>query len=196
MRDRAPRGRLGAKARDRIASLIGDASPDDRTQIAETRNQFQSLGLSDFDVYMALLFQASERRDGSTTSGSYWIRSSSRISRTASYVNRWADGASGGLPSVPECSKRFLVALIQDTDRGLREARPVRLDRLIDRLDNRYGILVARPPTEFEGDPAAVSAMLENQRMLRRRLRESGLFVDLSDAFLGQTLRPRIEVRA
>jgi hypothetical protein len=40
-----------------------------------------------------------------------------------------------------------------------------------------------------------VSIAADNANRFRRRLRETGLFVDLSDAFLAQTIRPRIHLR-
>jgi hypothetical protein len=87
-----------------------------------------------------------------------------------------------------------LVSIIEKTQRGY-ETRAIRVDQLVGRLDTRYGLLVARPPTAMKGDPLATRAMIDNRRLLIRRLRESGLFVDLSDAFLAQTLKPRVEVR-
>jgi hypothetical protein len=193
VRTRTPRRRLDEKARDRTASLLDAASGDDKRQLKETRDQYESLGLSDFDVYMALLFQASEKR---------WF-GYLRFLLDSLLLKNEPDG----LLRQPLGGKRIrrfaltpgmletlaLISLVQRTDRGF-ETRPIRLDQLIDRLDRRYGLLVARPPGELESDPVAVSAMLDNQRMLRRRLRESGLFVDLSDAFLAQTLKPRVEV--
>lgn len=194
VRSRAPRGRLDEKARDRIASLYDGLSDPDRRELTETQNEYRALGLTDFDVYMAILFQAGERR---------WF-GYLRFLLDSLFLKNEADG----LLRQPLGGKRVrrfaltpgmletlaLVALIQPTDRGL-ETRPIRLDQLIDRLDLRYGLLVGRPSHEQESDPVAVSAMLDNLRMLRRRLRESGLFVDLSDAFVAQTLKPRVEVR-
>jgi chromosome segregation and condensation protein ScpB len=195
IRDKAPRGRLDEKARDRITSLLGDSAADERLQLVETRDQYARLGLSDFETYMALLFQSGERR---------WFNYL-RFLLDSLFLKNEPDGLLRQ-PLGGRRVRRFtlsagmletlaLVALIQPTERGP-ETRPVRLDQLIDRLDKHYGLLVARPPAGLEEDPAAVNAMLENQRMLRKRLRESGLFVDLSDAFLGQMLKPRVEVRA
>jgi hypothetical protein len=194
VRDKAPRGRLDEKARDRIASLLESATGEDKQQLRDTRDQYKRLGLQDFDVYMALLFQLSERR---------WFNYL-RFLLDSLFLKNESDGFLRQ-PLGGRRVRRFalspgmletlaLISLVQDTERGL-ETRPIRLDQLIDRLDTRYGMLVARPPVQLQGDPGAVSAMLENQRLLRRRLRESGLFVDLSDAFLAQTLKPRVEVR-
>ena len=194
VRQKAPRGRLDDKARDRITSLLNESSTEERQQLVETRRQYTQLGLSDFETYMALLFQSGERR---------WFNYL-RFLLDSLFLKNEPDGLLRQ-PLGGRRVRRFalsagiletlaLVALVQPTERGL-ETRPVRLDQLIDRLVDRYGMLVARPPGDQKDDPAAVNAMLDNQRMLRKRLRESGLFVDLSDAFLGQMLKPRVEVR-
>jgi hypothetical protein len=195
IRAKAPRGRLDDKARDRISSLLDDAKDDEKRQLIEQRDQYRSLGLADFDAYMALLFQSGERR---------WFNYL-RFLLDSLFLKNESDGLMRQ-PLGGRRVRRFalssgmletlaLVALVHQTERGP-ETRPLRLDQLIDRLADRYGMLVARPPQDLRDDPAAVNAMLDNQRMLRRRLRESGLFVDLSDAFLGQSLKPRVEVRA
>jgi hypothetical protein len=80
------------------------------------------------------------------------------------------------------------------TDRGF-ETRPIRVDQFLEWLERRYDFLIASPPPYASGDPAAVAVASDNADRFRRRLRETGLFVDLSDAFLAQTIRPRIHVR-
>lgn len=186
VRTKAPQGRLDERARDQIASLISGTR-----ELAISRDEYKALKFPDFEIYMALIFQASER---------LWLKHLRELLDSLFLKNQ-----RDGLMHQPLRGKRrfaltpgmletlALIAVMQETEEGL-ETRPLRLDRLIDRLDRRYGILVARPPTGREADPVAVSAMLQNQRTLRRRLRESGLFVDLSDAFVGQTLKPRIKV--
>lgn len=194
IRVKASKTRLDDKARDRIQSFLSD-SGDERAELEQTKQQYEELGLSDFDVYMALLFQASERRWFSYLR---WLLDSMFLKNEADGLLRQPLGgrrirrlalSPGMLETIA------LVHLIQDTEGGLK-SRPLRLDQLVDSMKDRYGLLVATPPTDLRGDPAAVSAMLENHRMFRTRLRESGLFVDLSDAFLGQVLKPRVQVGA
>jgi hypothetical protein len=195
VRERAPKGRLDERARDRIADLVSGNSGTDRAQLEEAKEEYGNLRLADFDAYMALLFQASERR---------WFNYLRFLLDSLFMKNE-----PGGLVRQPLGGRRYrrfaispgmletlsLIALVSETDKGA-ETRPIRLDQLIDRFDERYGLLVGRPPRALADDPRAVRAMAENQLALRRRLRESGLFVDLSDAFLGQSLKPRVEVRA
>ncbi len=87
-----------------------------------------------------------------------------------------------------------LVAVVAKTDRGF-ETRPMRVDQFLEWLERRYDFLISRPPTASAEDPAAVGVAADNADRFRRRLRETGLFVDLSDAFLAQTIRPRIHLR-
>ncbi|MCC6176122.1 MAG: hypothetical protein IT305_12520 [Chloroflexi bacterium] len=76
--------------------------------------------------------------------------------------------------------------------------RPIRLRDLLDFLERRFGVLIDRPPAEFRG-AEAVAAARENLRALQGRLRQMGMFRDLSDDFTVQELRPPYvaeEVRA
>ena len=194
VRSKARRGRLDDKARDRISSLIDSAAAAEKWELSEAREQYRNLGLSDFDAYMALLFQESEAS---------WFKYL-RFLLDSLFLKNERDGLMrqpiGGrrvrrfvlTPGVLETLA--LVALIRNTDRGP-ETRPIRLDELVDRLEFRYGFLVGRPVDGQRSDPVAVAGMLDNLKMLRQRLRESGLFVDLSDAYLAQKLKPRVEVR-
>ena len=87
-----------------------------------------------------------------------------------------------------------LVAVVTPTNRGF-ETRPMRVDQFLDWLELRYDLLIAKPLPESASDPVAVSIASDNADRFRRRLRETGLYVDLSDAFLAQTIRPRIHLR-
>ena len=56
-------------------------------------------------------------------------------------------------------------------------------------LEERFGILVDRPPSPFEG-AEYIAAARENLRAMLRRLRQMGIFRDLSDDFTVQRLHP------
>jgi hypothetical protein len=87
-----------------------------------------------------------------------------------------------------------LIAVVAETDRGY-ETRPIRVDQFVDWLQERYDFLIGTPPSWASDDPSVASLLADNTIRFRRRLRETGLFVDLSDAFLAQTVRPRIHLR-
>lgn len=67
--------------------------------------------------------------------------------------------------------------------------RSMRLREFLGFLHERFGILVDRPPAPFEG-AEPVAAARDNLTAMLRRLRQMGLFEDLSDDFTVQELRP------
>jgi hypothetical protein len=83
----------------------------------------------------------------------------------------------------------------QDRDRGERELQPIRLQEFLQFLEQRFGILVDRPPALFEGAEYTAAAR-ENLRAMLRRLRQMGIFRDLSDDFTVQRLHPPYAGRA
>lgn len=67
--------------------------------------------------------------------------------------------------------------------------QPIRLREFLDYLERRFGILIDRPPAPFTGADAAAAAR-ENLRAMLGRLRQMGIFSDLSDDFTVQLLQP------
>jgi hypothetical protein len=70
---------------------------------------------------------------------------------------------------------------VQPTSVGLRE--------FLGWLERRFGVLVDRPPAGFEGADY-VAAAQENLQAMLRRLRQMGVFRDLSDDLTVQRLQP------
>jgi len=56
-------------------------------------------------------------------------------------------------------------------------------------LEERYGIIVDRPPAGIQGAEYSAAAR-DNLRAMLSRLRQMGIFTDLSDDFTVQRLRP------
>ena len=67
----------------------------------------------------------------------------------------------------------------------------MRVQRLIEHLEERYDLHVARAPDRLARDPQTLALLAGNVERLKARLRETGLYTDLSDAFLAQTVKPR-----
>jgi len=64
-------------------------------------------------------------------------------------------------------------------------------------LRARYGFVVYAPARrDEEAPPEEQEAWRRNRQAFRERLHQIGFFVDLSDAYNSQTLRPRYEVSA
>jgi len=73
-----------------------------------------------------------------------------------------------------------------ENDKGI---YTIRLQDFLNCLETRFGILIDRPPAQFEG-AEYVAAARENLRAMLRRLRQMGIFRDLSDDFTTQRLHP------
>jgi hypothetical protein len=81
------------------------------------------------------------------------------------------------------------IAVVSRSSEGV-TSRPIIIDDFIDWLRSRYGFVIYAPA--HRDVPAEEhSAWQENRRAFRERLHEIGFFVDLSDAYNSQTLRPR-----
>lgn len=94
-------------------------------------------------------------------------------------------------------SNDLLAVLVQlaaariPKDENGRECGPelIRLQDFLGFLHRRFGLLVNRPPAEFSG-PEYAAAARDNLRAMLRRLRQMGIFRDLSDDFTVQRLHP------
>jgi len=68
--------------------------------------------------------------------------------------------------------------------------RQVTIVRFLKFLRDRYGILIDQPP-EWLRNTENIAGAKQNFEALKRRLRQMGLFLDLSDDFNAQRIRPR-----
>jgi hypothetical protein len=86
----------------------------------------------------------------------------------------------------------LLAALVQVAAASLskqKDLRPVKLQEFLEFLEFRYGILIDKPPAPFQGAEYAAAAR-DNLRAMLQRLRQMGIFRDLSDDFTVQRLHP------
>jgi hypothetical protein len=67
------------------------------------------------------------------------------------------------------------------------------VDEFVRWLRDRYGFVVYAPSLRSI-PPEEYGAWRANDHAFRERLHQIGFFVDLSDAYNSQTLRPRYEV--
>lgn len=67
--------------------------------------------------------------------------------------------------------------------------KPIRLQEFLVFLEEHYGILIDRPPDIFSGAEYRAAAR-DNLRAMLNRLRQMGIFRDLSDDFTVQRLHP------
>jgi len=78
------------------------------------------------------------------------------------------------------------VAAAQLSSQGIQS---IRLQEFLQFLEKRYGILIDRPPDMFKG-AEYIAAAHDNLRAMQNRLRQMGIFRDLSDDFTIQRLHP------
>lgn len=176
---------------DRIAKMIEESGTvDAAARMEELEQEYRGLGMSPFRVYVALLAHYSERR---WFNYHRYLLDSLFSKNTSEGFLRQPLGAPRKRRAAIGAALLETLTLIAVVDgvEGAYFTRPVRVDQLISRLDQRYGLLVARPPRRFVGDLDATRELAGNVDRFKGRLRESGLFTDLSDAFLAQLVRPR-----
>jgi hypothetical protein len=175
----------------RIEQLVADSgSGEEAERVAELERDYRTMGLSPLRVYVALLAHSSERR---------WFNYHRYL-----LDSLFAKNSSDGMLRQPLGGKRrrrgalgaalletlALIAVVDEAESGY-FTRPLRVDQLIERLEKRYDLLVGRPPRELAADLEANRDVAGNVDRFKARLRETGLFTDLSDAFLAQLVRPR-----
>lgn len=83
-----------------------------------------------------------------------------------------------------------LLVLLRRED-GAWQPQPLRVDEVVDEIAERYGLLIDRLPRNEVADPSVATALDINLQTFKLRLREAGLFRDLSDAYLAQVVTPR-----
>jgi hypothetical protein len=197
--DLAAVARLGAATKgmplDEWSRARSDQVIASATDLGDLRADYELLDRPPFDVYMSLLYADGERR---------WFKYHRDVLDSLFGKNE-RDGAMrqplGGrrhrrmvlTPALLETM--VLAAMVEHGPAGRPTTRSLRIDQLVDRLQSRYGLLVARPTHDDFEDPFATRAMIENHLTFRSRLRQAGLFVDQSDAFITQTIRPRVQLR-
>ena len=156
-----------------------------------TRGRVPSARESSFRTYVALLAYFSERR---------WLAYQRQLLDSLFDKNS-AEGAMrqplGGrrlrrMALGASLLETLTLIAVVERRRNEYATRPLRVDRLITHLDERYDLLVSRPPERYAADPEVLAVLAGNVDRLKARLRETGLYTDLSDAFLAQTVKPRI----
>lgn len=173
---------------DSVVEQMGGHDPDAR--VRELVAGYRAVLPSSFRTYVGLLAHYSERR---------WF---SYHRQVLDYL--WAKNLSEGLLRQPLGGGRrrrgamgaslletlTLIAVVAG-EPGAYYTRPLQVDELIGRLEHRYGMRIASAPAHLAGDVKVPELLAANVERFKSRLRETGLFTDLSDAFLAQRVKPR-----
>lgn len=198
---KAKRVRLDAFFSQRFDDLVSDAkglkdqrrAKEQEADVRELEVEYAALGMSPFRSYVALLGYYSERRW--LNYHRYLLDSLFGKNSSEGMLRQPLGGARRRrLSMAPDLLETLtLIAVVGDSPSGF-VSRPLRVDELIGRLDHRYGLLIGRAPSESANDPTISTLLKTNVQRFKARLRETGLYTDLSDAFLAQTVKPRYAI--
>ena len=180
---------------DLIRSLNVDADGDAADASAAIREYFEQLmrdhASTPLDKVVALL--ADRHRQNSLGAFVKWFWSVGGFRKDYGLVTGNASGARLGRYAMSDDLLGALVQLAFAQDLGNRLDRVALRPRLSLRdflawLEERFGVVVARPPAGSDGASNRAAAK-ENLEALKRRLRQMGFYEDLSDDFTAQYLR-------
>ncbi len=177
-----------------LADLRNNLEDDTAKEaITELEHRHRRMGFNAFRTYHAVLCQYAERR---WTSYNRWLLDSLLGKNASDGLLRQPLGGRRRRRAVLSPSlleTLVLISAVRFEAGGVRTA-PLRVDQLIDRFRDRYGFLIAHAPALDAEDPAAIRVLADNAQRFRARLRETGVFTDQSDAYLAQTVRPRVRL--
>lgn len=168
-----------------------DQAEDEVEQGSEEIDRIADIGETDFERLILLLVEGQRTKIVQSIAKWYWnvgglTKPYGVLSGTVGNRQSWRYGPSND----------FLAVLVQlaavDIPKGNHEETapsPVGLGEFLKWLEKRFGVIVDRPPEEMVGADYAAAAK-ENLRAMLRRLRQMGVFRDLSDDFAVQRLIP------
>jgi hypothetical protein len=181
----------------RVYGLIQDSGGGDDNELDPELKAVTEMGLSDFDTYIEMLVAvrgAFHRRYITECLDSLLMKN-----RPGALVSQ---GRTKNAPRRFVLDSRLLEVLVQTA-----VLRPggslgyhtgdLRIDELLTILRERYGLCVDQlPPGDGFGDPTIADrkALRENHAAFVSRLRETGFYRELSDAYVTQTITPRYRI--
>jgi len=173
---------------DRIRAENVSVEEDD-TQIQAVLDELVSGVETDVERVVVLIAEGQRNKVMSSSMRWYWgtgglLKAHGILRGTAKNRAGWRYGSGNELLTVLVQLASAHAATRTDDGSG---PKPIRLQAFLEFLEDRFGILVDRPPDEFVGSDYAAAARDNLQAMLRR-LRQMGIFRDLSDDFTVQVL--------
>jgi hypothetical protein len=176
-----------------IADLRNSADDEAKLAITELEIRHKRMGFSSFRTYHAILCHYTERR---WVSYHRWLLDSFLAKNAADGLLRQPIGGRRRRRAVlaPGLLETLVLVSAVRFEDGVARTAVLRVDQLIERLRDRYGLLIAHAPDRDADDPATLRVLADNTQRFKARLRETGLFTDQSDAYLAQTVRPRVRL--
>ncbi|MHB8600360.1 MAG: hypothetical protein ACYDER_26570 [Ktedonobacteraceae bacterium] len=157
-------------------------------------NNIADMGNTDVERVVALLRESQLRQ--TLTKYVRWFREVGGMSRSYGILNgtlrsrqSWVYAPSNDLLSVLVQLAAARIPPPELQSKNAKGVRIIRLQEFLTFLQERFGILVDCPPSQFEGAEYTAAAR-ENLQAMLQRLRQMGIFRDLSDDFTVQRLHP------
>jgi hypothetical protein len=172
---------------DRIREVNMEGEEDENTEVSAWIDDIASTGETDIERVVNLL--AESQRGDALKHFIPWFYGVGGIKKTHGIL-RGITTHRQTWRYAPE--NDLLGALVQVVAARLSkpgQLQPIKLQEFLEFLEFHYGILIDKPPAQFEGAEYAAAAR-ENLRRMLGRLRQMGIFRDLSDDFTIQRLYP------
>src|SRR5260221_1246068 len=168
--------------------LDEDGKPQDEEEVVAWLEEIAGAAETDLDRVINLLVEGQRDKAIQHMISWYWgvggLKKTHGVLRgTPSSRQSWRYAPSNDLLAV-----LVPIAAAQLKPRGS-DVSPIRLQDFLPFLEKHYGILIDRPPDMFKGAEYAAAAR-DNLRAVLARLRQMGIFSDLSDDFTVQNLQP------
>ncbi|WP_322480479.1 methylation-associated defense system protein MAD7 [Thermogemmatispora sp.] len=189
---------LEAQARQDIDRIFEEnRDPEDPTSTLATRPLEELLASAESDLGGLVRLLTEGQRDA-TQNFVRWYWSSGGLTRAEGllrgqlkYRSSWQYAPTNDLLAVLVQLAAARLSNNRHGHNGEEQAglMSIRLQDFLRFLDERFGLLVDRPPSPFVGAEYSAAAQ-ENLRAMLRRLRQMGIFRDLSDDFTVQRLHP------
>lgn len=176
-----------------ITDLRNSADEEGRAAITDLEIRHKRMGFTSFRTYHAILCHFAERR---WISYHRWLLDSFMAKNAIDGLLRQPLGGRRRRRAVltPGLLETLVLISAVRWDDGTPRTAPLRVDQLIERLRQRYGLLISDAPERDGDDPVTIRVLADNAQRFKGRLRETGLFTDQSDAYLAQTVRPRVRL--
>jgi hypothetical protein len=175
----------------RMEKALGDLRGDDDALDPEIQEIAKS-GLSDMDKFIETLMSVRGKYHHK-----YIVQCLDALMQKNKEAGMLLQTRAKGSPRRFTLSSKLLeailqIAVLEPTESGFR-TKEIRVEELLGRLRNRYGLYIDRLPPGAEEmcGMEEREALRGNLEVFKRRLREIGFFEDLSDAYVTQKIRPR-----
>lgn len=178
----------------RLASLIEESTAGNEDIDPEIR-EVTGMGLGEFESFIEILmaYRGKYHRQ-------YMTECLDSLLQKNKENGLLAQSRAKGSPRRFVLGSKLLEVLLQvavlTQDSGRFITREIRIEELLAFLRNRYGLYIDVLPEKYQFQSSILDrrALRMNVEAFKRRLREIGFYVDMSDAYVTQKISPRYSI--